>query len=269
MHLLYCDESNMENKSGEFLLYGGIIIPPDNAKALAEAITRIRARAHIPASERVKFSPTPTCVTHAEYIGVKQDIITAAIEHGAIFIAYAVLHDLAKDPETARMYGINTLCLNFNWILNRLRGPGLVLIDRVNNPGNPVDELLREKSAVGVTGLPYSGPMKLDNVVGFHYAAIGQSQFTSLSDILVSSLRFALNAHCRKLDGNRASAIQILQLISPLFFREKGATKVSDLGFAFSPKTIKVPKYGQVYRELQDFLREGGVDTAVAMRWAA
>jgi hypothetical protein len=262
MHLLYCDESNMENRSGEFLLYGGVIVPPANARPLAEDIAAIRVRAMIPVTERVKFAPTPAGISHADYIAVKQGIIAAAIKHEAIFIAYAVLHDLANDPEKARMFGINTLCTHFNWILNRLGGPGLVLIDRINNPGNPVDELLREKAAIGVTGLPYTASMKLENIVGFHYASIGQSQFTSLSDILVSSLRFAINAHCRKAEGNRVSALEILRLLSPLFFREKGSTKVSELGFAFRPQSVKAPKYLGLYRDLQAFLAEGGVETA-------
>lgn len=268
MHLLYCDESNMENRNGEFLLYGGVIIPPDNARPLAEEIALIRKRARIPVTERVKFAPTPPGISHADYIAVKQGIINAAIKHEAIFIAYAVLHDLANDPEKARMFGINTLCTHFNWILNRLGGPGLVLIDRVNNPGSPVDELLREKAAIGVTGLPYTASMPLENIVGFHYASIGQAQFTSLSDILVSSLRFAINAHCRQSEGNRASALEILRLISPLFFREKSSSKVSELGFAFRPQTIKATKYLAMYRDLQAFLLEGGIDTAQGLRTA-
>lgn len=261
MHLLYCDESNMEEKAGDFLLYGGVIVPAESSLALSNEISAIRKRGRIAATERVKFSPPPKGLSHAEYIEVKQAIIRAAVDHGAMFIAYAVLHDLSKGAETARCWGINTLCTHFNWILNRLGGPGLVLVDRVNNVGHPVDDLLREKVAIGVTGLPFGGEMKLANLVGYHYATIGQSHFTSLSDILVGSLRFAINAHCRNVDGNRASAIQIIQLINPLFFRERGGSKVPDLGLAFRPKSIKAPKYVELYGSLRAFLAEAGLET--------
>ncbi|KAH2813675.1 hypothetical protein KXV85_004940, partial [Aspergillus fumigatus] len=45
MDLLYCDESNLENRAGEFLLYGGIRIPGDQAAALSTRIEALRAEA--------------------------------------------------------------------------------------------------------------------------------------------------------------------------------------------------------------------------------
>lgn len=262
MKLLYCDESNMEERAGDFLVYGGVVVPGENAKALSEAVRLIRQEAGIAATERVKFLPPAPPCDHKAYIEVKQAIIEAAISHEATLIAYLVLHDLAKNPDEARLFGINTVCTHFNWILNRIGGPGLALIDRVNNPGNAVDDHLREKFAVGVKGLPYSKQMRLENIVGFHYSTIGQAHFTSLCDILVGSLRFAINTHTRDTAKTRDSAINLLKLISPLFFREKGASKISELGLAFRPKNVGAPKFYQKYRGLQAFLREGGVDMA-------
>lgn len=260
MKLLYCDESNMEERAGDFLVYGGVVVPGENAKALSDDIRLIRQKAGIAATERVKFlPPAPPCDHHA-YIGVKQSIIEAATKHGAILLAYLVLHDLAKNPDEARLFGINTVCTHFNWVLNRIGGPGLVLIDRVNNPGNEVDDHLREKFAVGVKGMPYSKQMRLENIVGFHYSTIGQAHFTSLCDILVGSLRFAINTHTREVAKTRDSAINVLKLLSPMFFREKGSERVSELGLAFRPKNVGSPRFHEMYRGLQGFLREGGID---------
>ncbi len=262
MKLLYCDESNMEERSGDFLVYGGVVVPSENAKALSEDIRLIRQQAGIAATERVKFMPVVPPCDHSAYIGVKQAIIEAAIKHNAHLIAYLVLHDLAKTPNEARLFGINTVCTHFNWMLNRIGGPGLALIDRVNNPGGEVDDHLREKFAVGVKGMPYSKHMRLENIVGFHYSTIGQAHFTSLCDILIGSLRFAINAHTREAGATRASAIKLLKLISPLFYREPGAEKISELGLALRPKNVAVPSFWQKYQELQNFLGEGNVDMA-------
>lgn len=271
MKLLYCDESNMEERAGDFLVYGGVVIPSENAKALSEEIRHIRQEARIAATERVKFLPPAPPCDHKAYIEVKQAIIEAAVKNEATLIAYLVLHDLAKSPDEARLFGINTVCTHFNWILNRIGGPGLALIDRVNNPGSEVDDHLREKFAVGVKGMPYSKQMRLENIVGFHYSTIGQAHFTSLCDILVGSLRFAINTHTRATAKNRNSAINLLNLISPLFFREKGSEKVSELGLAFRPKNVGSPAFWEKYQSLKGFLREGGIDMAQSVtnisRW--
>lgn len=261
MKLLYCDESNMEERAGDFLVYGGVVVPAETAKALSEDIRIIRQKAGIAATEKVKFLPVAPPCDHQAYIAVKQAIIEAAINRGAMLLAYLVLHDLAKNPDQARLFGINTVCTHFNWVLNRIGGPGLVLIDRVNNPGGAVDDHLREKFALGVN-LPYSKQTRFENVVGFHYSTIGQAHFASLCDILIGSLRFAINAHTRADAQRRASALNLLRLIGPLFFREKGDERVSELGIAFRPKNVGAPKLYESYRSLQNFFRDGGIQMA-------
>jgi len=260
MRLLYCDESNMEKSAGDFLIYGGVIIDSERARGLSEAVERIRKDAGIDPSAIVKFNRGDVPLDHRTYMAVKQAIIEAAIEHQAFFLAYAVLHDIAY-AEAGRLYGVNTICFNFNSILYRYGTPGLVLIDRVNNPGGAMDDHLREKFAVGVTSLPYSDKMRLENIVGFHYSAIGQSHFTSLIDIVIGSLRWAINVHTRNEATKQASASTLLTLISPLFFREQGRTTVSELGFAFRPQQVRAPKFREKYHSLQAFLRDGGIDT--------
>lgn len=273
MKLLYCDESNMEERAGDFLVYGGVIIPSENAKALSEDIRFIRQRARIAATEKVKFLPAAPPCDHASYIQVKQAIIEAAITRGAKLTAYLVLHDLAKSPDQARLFGINTVCTHFNSILKMTGGPGIALIDRINNPGSEVDDHLREKFSVGVRDMPYSKQMRLENIIGFHYSTIGQAHFTSLCDILIGSLRFAINAHTRSDTGRRGSALRLLKLISPLFFREKGTDQVSELGLALRSKNVGAPAFFEKYHSLQSFLREGQVDMAQKVtnfdRWKA
>ena len=36
MNLFYCDESNMQERAGDFLVYGGVVIPGENANVLSE-----------------------------------------------------------------------------------------------------------------------------------------------------------------------------------------------------------------------------------------
>ena len=267
MYLLYCDETNMEEKSGDFLVYAGISIPPETAQQLSVDIEQARAQRKVPADFHLKFNPGPKNLDHGEFIGLKEEILRKAAEHGVRLFAYVVLHDIAKNKGTdeARRNGINTVLYHFDCYLNRKKDQGIVLLDRFNDKGNKIDTHTREKFSIGLVGLPYSKEKRLGNILGVHYSTIGQSQFCSLVDIVVGSLRFAINAHTRNLTDHHATAGALLELLSPLFFREdrelEGSNKVSELGFQFSPKAISVAKYRAKYEALQTFLAERRVDT--------
>ncbi|WP_168707822.1 DUF3800 domain-containing protein [Sphingopyxis sp. PAMC25046] len=261
MQLLYCDESNLEDRPGDFLIYAGVMIPTDRAKQLSDAIGTLRRTAGIDPSSLVKFAPAAAPLDHAGYRAFKQAIIEAAIEHGCKLLAYAVLHDLSQGPDVARRWGINTICWHFQCALRRLEQPGLVLIDRFNDAGNLIDDHLREKMSIGVD-LPHrNGTTPLDRVIGFHYAAIGQAHFTSLSDILIGSLRWAINVHCRGQDL-RDNALALLEILSPMFWRDQESESIPDIGFCFSPFKIKSARFHAQYISLQEFLRDGNIQSS-------
>ncbi|MXP09612.1 DUF3800 domain-containing protein [Pseudoblastomonas halimionae] len=264
MYLLYCDESNMEERAGDFLLYAGVSIPPENARALAREIEEVRERAGVPRDFLLKFNPVPPELGHADFIALKQAILKKAAEHGARLFAYVVLHDIAKTTglHEARRNGVNAVLYHFDCYLNRKSGTGLALLDRFTDEGNLIDGHLREKVAIGITGLPYSKEKRLGNLIGVHYSAIGQSHFCSLVDIVVGSLRFAINVHTREQAKLAKSAGIILTLLSPLFFREEGdfaSEKVSEIGFQFSPKSVRYEPYREKYLGLHAFLAENGI----------
>lgn len=262
MHFLYGDESNLEERAGDFLIYGGIVIDSARALELSREIDAIRSRARVDRSFRLKFGPRPENLSHEEFKAVKQAVIETSVRLGAQLLLYVVLHDIANDPDEARRNGINTVCYHFDSVLNRLGGAGLVLIDRFNDAGNKIDAHLSEKFAVGVTGLPFSKEYRLSNIVGLHHSAIGQSHFPSIVDIVLGSVRFAVNAHTRGKAEHLNSARRVLNLVSPLFHRDKAGGSVSEIGLLFSPKTVEVAKYRQRYESLKAFLAEAGIETA-------
>ncbi|CAI2932961.1 protein of unknown function [Aminobacter niigataensis] len=54
MHLLYCDESNIDEHSGDFLVYAGVMISAEAAPSLSAAIENIRDDVGIPRDFRLK-----------------------------------------------------------------------------------------------------------------------------------------------------------------------------------------------------------------------
>jgi hypothetical protein len=260
LHLLYCDESNLEERSGDFFVYGGLVIASDSALAFTQSIEAIRRRARIPDDFVLKFNPRPDHLSHQDFLELKQVVIESVVAHGCVFLTSMILHDIATNPVDARRNAINTICYHFDCYLHRPDSHGLVLIDRFDD--SRIDAHLREKFSVGLRGMPYSQQMRLSRIVGFHYSAIGQAHMTSAVDIVLGSFRYAINAFTRNDAEKLPSARRLLQLLAPLFFREGAEGKVSEISIIFSPKIIRSDRHRSSYERLKGFLAENGIDTA-------
>lgn len=262
MHLLYCDESNLEAKAGEFLIYAGVMIDGASASDLSRSISDIREKLNVPRDYRLKFNPGPPGFTHEQFVELKSNVITTAVEHGVGLIAYVVMHDIATSPDEARRNGINTVAYHFDCLLHRAKSSGLVLIDRFNDAGNAIEGHLTEKFSVGLVDMPYSKEMPLSRILGYHYTAIGQSNFCSLVDIVTGAFRFSINAHTRQQNPLLNSARTIIRSLSPMFIRDQPNGPVNELGLTFSPKVVKSDRFRATYQGLKDFLDEAGVPTS-------
>lgn len=262
MYLLYTDETNLDPSQGDFFVYGGIAIPGEKAGALTERIEAIRAEAKIPPAFVLKFNPSPDHLKHPEFLECKRAIIAAACESGCVFLSSIFLHAIAERTgvDTARRFEINRIGFHFNSFLNRVNDTGLVLVDRFSD--SQIDAHLREKFSIGLTGMPYSKTIRLNKILGFHYSAIGQSHFPSLIDILMGSLRFAINSYTSTDEGRIRTAHTLLALMSPLFFREPGQTAVPSLGINFDPYVIKSAKFRDQYNALKAFFEAAGIVTS-------
>ena len=175
----------------------------NDALELSKTIEEMRSSAGVPTDFLLKFNPSPENLSHLEFNKLKQKVIEAAAQHGCTFFSSLILHDIATSPDDARRNAINTICYHFDCFLHRKKSHGLVLIDRFND--SQIDAHLREKFSIGVTGLPYSPRRRLDKIIGFHYSAIGQSHYSSVIDIVLGSMRYAVNAFPRN-DEDRMSS---------------------------------------------------------------
>lgn len=256
MYLLYADESNLDPSTTEFFVYGGVTIPGDRAAELSKRIDGARKRLGVPKNEIVKFNPPPASLGHSQFIDLKVAIIEAAVNCECSLLANLIMHKIATNPQEARLYAINTIVYHFECFLEPLGEHGLVLIDRFQD--DRIDDQLRERFSVGVTNLPHSSEYPLERIIGYHYAAIGQAHFTSVVDIVIGSLRYAVN--CFSSGNNLDSARRILATLGPLFFRRNGEARVPSIGLQLNPVVVKSPMYRQRYAELKDFLHGAGIE---------
>ena len=187
-------------------------------------------------------------------------MIETAVTTGCTLFISMILHNIAITPDDARRYEINRIVFHFNSVLSTTKDAGVVLIDRFTD--GQIDAHLRDKFATGVRDLPYSPTKKLEQIIGYHYSAIGQSHFGSLTDIVLGSLRFAVNAHATQDDSRIGTASRLLQLLAPLFSVRDSSGKVKELSLFFSPKIIKTDEYREKYDSLKLFLAQNGIAAA-------
>lgn len=260
MYLFYCDETSLDPAQSEFFVYGGIAVPAKSAYALHKDIEQIRNEAGISDEWVLKFNPCPPNMEYKKFTAVKELIIRSASKHGCVLIVSIILHKIARNIQEARRNEINRVVFHFDCFLNHSESHGLVLIDRFSD--RQIDAHLRRKFSVGIEGLPYSPIMKLERIVGYHYSAIGQSHFPSLIDIVLGSLRYAINTYDSQSGARTTTARTLLCLLEPLFYRDLYSGKVHNISLNFSPNTIRVGEYRKKYEDLKTFLEEAGIVAA-------
>jgi hypothetical protein len=259
VYLFYADESNLDPATTELFVYGGVAIPGDRAAQLSNTLDTARLRAGVPPEFPLKFNPGPAELSHDAFASLKQTYLEEASRVGCVLVVSLVSHRIARSPDEARRFEINRVLYHFDCVLHRRGEYGLVLVDRFDD--RQIDTQLRERFAVGVHGLPFTDPYRLERILGYHYSCIGQSHFTSLVDIAIGSLRFAINAFTLNQGDRLPTARKLIRLLGPLFMRDHQPS-ISPISLHFSPDTIKVDAYRKRYREVIGFLRDAGLEVS-------
>ena len=262
MHFLYTDEANIDPKDTEFFIYAGVAVPGEAAKPLSDELEKIRSEHSYKPGDLLKFNTVerPDHVSQDAHREAKRLLVEAAGRHGVKLLASFILHNVATSPDEARRNEINRICYHFDCFLARENDHGLVLIDPFTDSLGQAVNHLREKFSVGLVGMPYSKTMKLARILGYHLAPIGTSHFCSLVDVVIGSLRFAVNN--RNNVGRPQEVAKVLvQQLAPLCITDS-ADRADELSIFFSPKTIEWPAYLETYRELHGFLAEAGIVAA-------
>lgn len=117
-------------------------------------------------------------------------------------------------------------------------------------------EHLRQKFALGITGsLPFADEIPLTRTLGVHISTIGSSHFCSAADIVLGSMRFAVN-NMENADKREVALTMLRQLLPMAIGR--ASLRNRDLTINYSPVSILAPAYLADYAKLHAFLGEAG-----------
>lgn len=249
MYVLLTDESNLEpGENIKFFTYGGLIVPLANVAALHQQVSQIRKDAGYESADRLKFETKsrPKQVSVEVATAAKKAVVTAAIDSGCKFIAYVVLHAIAKnqDIQTNIQFGANSVIAKFNTYLTQEKSHGLVATDRL--PKGTEFEYLAEKFTKGLA-LQKGEAQELDRVVMFSSTCINASHLSSVMDIVLGTWRYCINQPL----NTEAAKDMMSQLVKLIWHIPMGENIFAhERGLLFRPKEVNHPPYKAEYDAL-------------------
>jgi hypothetical protein len=260
MYWLFTDETNLTKKDGDFFIYGGLVMTADQMQALNAEVVGIRQKYGHTDGDQFKFQTAsrPKQVSIADFAAAKAEALASLEKHGALVIMYVVLHELARNQtvETMTEWALNSLIAHFDMRFLSERGDvGAVCIDRLDPKFGY--GYMKDKFANGVS-LPDGRTPKLNRVIHYSMSCDGASHISSLTDIALGSMRYAVNYATGQ--GKEEVARQIMvPLARAMWAKQEGNTRrIGGYGFLKHPKEVKSPRFEAEYKDLIDKLGELG-----------
>lgn len=249
MHILLTDETNLPtDPSAKFFAYGGLIVPPGALRTLHEGIARIRIDHGYKPGDELKFQTNarPAHVSIEHCTTAKQKVIELCIQLDCRFIAYVVLHAIAKNKTSLELvsWGASHVIGKFNYFLNQSASHGMVIVDRL--PQGSEYSVLVDRFTKGLTFEDGSSVI-LDRVHLFASSCSNASHASSAMDIVLGSFRYCINTP-KNVDAAKSMMTQISRLI--WCERDGDTLYPMERGLILRPKDVKVASYRQEYDAL-------------------
>ncbi|MEW5903654.1 MAG: hypothetical protein AB1722_04830 [Pseudomonadota bacterium] len=255
MYLLLTDETNLKaGENVEFFSYGGLIVSMEKLPILHARIAEIReANGYLPA-DRLKFDTNarPKHVSVEAATAAKRDVVAACIACDCKFIAYVILHVIARNTplEKTIQWGADHVIGKFNFFLQCQNSHGIVAMDRL--PDGVEFDYLSSKFVGGLT-LQEGETLELDRIALFSSTCINASHLTSAMDIVLGSWRYCINSPM-----NTGAAKSMMADLTKLIWCEREGKDLYafEKGLVFRPKEVKRSDYRAKYDALLNHVNE-------------
>lgn len=250
MYLLISDETNLEKKENSFFVYGGVFLKIDKLIELDEGIENIRNKYGYNNFDPLKFNSAsrPNNISTKEFAEVKNELIDLCISKNCKFIAFVILHNIAKNKgkDFTIKSGINHVTGRFNEYLRENSDYGICVMDRIS--GHKEYKIMEN---LHIYGLDFSDgkKIKLDRIKLFTSSSIKASNISSIVDVILGSFRYCINNPVN-IEAAKVMMKKIFNLI--WYIKKEGRIEVLNKGLILRPQTIKSLEYQNLYNKLID-----------------
>jgi hypothetical protein len=248
-YVLLTDETNQQpSERARFFIYGGVFFPAAAAPDLHALVREVRAEAGYRRADEFKFDTRsrPEQVTRRGHTDAKRRVLEGCAELDVRFIAYLVLHDIARNRSMEQLvrFGVNTVLSTFQTFLEREGESGICLVDRL--PYRHGHQSLGEIFQQGLQ-MPNNRRRVLDRVLLLGETTQQESYLGSIVDIVLGSFRYCVNER----QNERATRAMLPPVVQMMWSRRSGDTVyVREYGLLFRPLNVAVPAYQEEYEEL-------------------
>lgn len=255
MYWLFADETNLEPAQGDFFIYGGLIMTPEQMTAADAAIADIRSAYGLKPDEQLKFQTKgrPSRYSPKQWNEAKAEVIQAAGKIGVQMLVYVILHAIAKGKKPDERIGLalNATITRFNnGFLKDHDDVGVVCVDRLKESFGfkYLRQLFQQGNDFG----------QLNRVIHYSMSCDGASHISSMVDIALGGFRYCVNAAGDE-NGNPDTAKKIIPPLGDMMWHvvnSKGEHQVGGYGYIPYPKVINHAPYKKKYDDLAARLTE-------------
>lgn len=246
MYLFLGDETNRTRSAqSRFFIYGGLIVSGDKVEELDKRIETIRREVPLRATDPLKFDTRarPEGIEISDYTAAKSAVIDACVETGVQFVAYMILHDIAKSATGSELlrFAMNTVFYVFDGkFLREHDDIGMCIVDRFDGD----HELLREKHQRGFYMDERDKWVPFDRIKLFAATCDGASHLSSAVDIVLGAFRYCVNE-----PEKTEVPLQLLPRVAGMMYhrRIEDVRHVRDYGLITRPAEIAHPPYREEY----------------------
>jgi hypothetical protein len=250
-YVLLTDETNQQpSERARFFIYGGVFFPAATLPELDELVREARDGAGYQRGDVLKFDTRsrPEQVTRQQHTAAKRQLLQGCAELDVRFIAYLVLHDIARNRSLEQLvrFGVNTVLSTFQRFLERESESGIGVVDRL--PFRQGHQSLGEIFLHGLQ-MPNNRYRFLDRVLLLAETTQQESFVSSVVDIVLGSFRYCVNDR----QNERVTRSMLPSVVQMMWCRRSGDTvSVREYGLLFRPLNVAVPAYQEEYDELTE-----------------
>ena len=251
MYLMVTDETNRLPKPDvDFFIYGRLFFPIELLGPLDDEVRKIRNEAGYKPDDHFKFDTNarPIHVSLDKCTEAKRRIVKFCLHNGCKFIAYVILHDIAKNKNQKEtvMWAADHVIGRFNKYLFHNNEIGICVVDSL-----PVDGQFQFLSEKFTNGLKLEGGknVALDRIKMFAATCLNASHANSAMDIVLGSFRYCVN-NPQNIEAAREMMVNVLKMMWHV--REGDTFHIAGKGLITRPKieNVQVEAYKDKYREL-------------------
>jgi hypothetical protein len=246
MYILFGDETNIDLKNPDFVLYGAIFFKIDSLCAINHEIDDLRKQYGLNPHDELKS----TTKSHE----LKQKVIEIGIKYKVKFLIHIIHYTIAKglitDPKKSELH--NIVCSALDWILyyydmylKNSESKGICVVD---HRSESFKSYFAQKLSDGLFMVYDEEPTPLNNIDLYCISHSGASHVNSLADIVLGEFKKIINTRNKPITQ---SIQNIFNNVFPMT-QFRVSLRPYRVGIIIRPpiKKIEVKKYKDEYEKI-------------------